>query len=215
MSDAITLYDLHASPNNLKIRLALGAKGLKYKRIDVDPTDRAAIVALSGQPLTPVLKHGDRVIFDSSAILRYIDANFREGAPLFHADRDKMKEIENWEMSFRTAGIEPIGVVFRQFFSESPDRSACAAASRKLNTFTATVEERLQQHEYLVGDRLSAADIIGAATISMGMVNEERENAHPQYAKAMAFFRTHLSLGEGRDKTREWVERILVFDRPS
>lgn len=213
MSDSITLYDLHASPNNLKVRLALGAKGLKYTKVAVDPVDRSAIVALSGQPLTPVLKHGDRVIFDSSAILRYIDANFREGAPLFHADRDRMKEIESWETSFRTAGVEPISVVFRQFFSETPDRSACAAASRKLNTFTAAVEDRLQQHDYLVGDRLSAADIIGAAMVSMGMVNEERVSKDPKFAKALEFFRQHLSLGEGRDKTRAWVERILVFDR--
>ncbi len=38
---------------------------------------------ISGQHLTPVIEHGEVVLFDSAAILRYLDAAFRETPPLF------------------------------------------------------------------------------------------------------------------------------------
>ena len=71
MSDTIQLYDIAPSPNNMKARIALDYKGLAYERIPVDPEDRSVVIEISRQPLTPVLVHEGRAIWDSAAILRY------------------------------------------------------------------------------------------------------------------------------------------------
>ena len=68
---------------------------------------------VSGQPLTPVLKHGEQVIFDSASILRYLEANFRDSPQLFSHDYAEMKKIEEWEWFARTDCSRPVGEVFR------------------------------------------------------------------------------------------------------
>ena len=84
MSKPLELYQIGGSPNNVRVRIALGFKGLAYDTWDLPmetgqfPFDRSRLVELSGQPRTPVLKHGEVVIFDSGGILRYLEANFRD-----------------------------------------------------------------------------------------------------------------------------------------
>ena len=90
---ALTLYELPPSPNSIKIRLALGLKQIECERKVINPMDRATLVEVSGQPLAPVLVDSgperDRVVFDSFAIMRYLDANHRDQGPrLYSADRD-------------------------------------------------------------------------------------------------------------------------------
>jgi len=92
----ITLWQLGPSFNSRKVRYALGVKGVKYVTVEANDANTADLLAVSGQPLTPVIKHGTHVMFDSGAIVRYIDANI-EGPRLFSADSDEMRAIESWE----------------------------------------------------------------------------------------------------------------------
>ncbi len=75
MSANLTLHELTGSPNSVKARIALGYKGLKYdcKAVELSdyPGNRDSVVKLSRQPRLPVLQHGQTVIFDSGAILRF------------------------------------------------------------------------------------------------------------------------------------------------
>lgn len=204
----LRLYDLAPSPNNVKVRLALGYKGVAYERIAVDPADRTTVVAATGQPLTPAIEHGAVRLFDSSAILRYIDANL-PGPRLFSADRDTMKAIENWEQRGKTQVQPCIGRVFGQFFAPTPDPKECAAASKALNEATADIETRLAASKYLVGDAVTAADLSIAPFVAMGdLAGKDVKPGTPH-----AFFQKHLELGPGRERTREWARRIMAFDR--
>ena len=58
MSNLI-LHELTGSPNNVKVRIALGYKGLEYDRRPLElndfPGDRSAVVKVSRQPRLPVL----------------------------------------------------------------------------------------------------------------------------------------------------------------
>ena len=73
------------STNVERVALALAHKGLTATCGDVDPADRGALVALSGQDLVPVLEAGDEVVADSTAILRWLDDRY-PGAPLWPQD---------------------------------------------------------------------------------------------------------------------------------
>ena len=209
----ITLYNLPPSPNSMKVRIALNYKQLPFDRVDIDFEDeeRATLVQVSGQPLAPVLKHGDSVVYDSRAILRYLDCNFRDTAPLLSTDRPTMRELEQEENYARGPIAAPIGIMFEQLFAENgPDAAACQEASRMIHDATAPYEERLQNQQFLNGDQMTLVDVTAAPYVFYAMLPPELGG--PDNPLHQVFI-DHYELGEGRDKTREWVGRVMAYDR--
>lgn len=208
----LKLYDLTPSPNNLKARLALGYKGLAYERIPFQPQDlpgdRGKLVEVSRQPRTPVLVHGQTVIFDSAGIMRYLEANFPATPPLFTSDYQQFGEIEEWELFARTKLGEAIRMAFGQAFAPAPDLKVVDEARRKLAEATGALEDRLSGRTWLVGDHLTAADVACAAPLYLTDLTEQAAGAHP----LLGFFRAHLSLGQDRPHTLAWLRRVMAHD---
>ncbi len=212
MSTKLTLHELTGSPNNVKARIALGYKGLKYDRKPLElssfPGNRDAVVKLSRQPRLPVLQDGETIIFDSGAILRYLEANFPETPPIFVDDYAMYGEIEQWELFARAQIGEPIGMLFGQAFAPEPDAQIIAKANELLGDRTGALEDKLSTDKFLVGGHLTAADIACAAPLYLVDQTEENAQSHP----VAGFFHTHLKLGQNRDKTRTWVRRVMAYD---
>ena len=204
----LKLYDLPPSPNNMKAHIALNFKELSWESIPIDMEDRSNLVEISSQPRTPILVHGDTVIFDSSAILRYLDANFRDTRPLFSSDYETMGVIERWERHGRGPIATPIATTFGQAFAEQKDADVLAEASRQIHEATASVEEQLGKGDWLVGENMTAADVVIAPFVNYAMVPAEAADSHP----IVKFFHDNLHLGEGRDNTRAWVQRVMAYN---
>lgn len=216
MTDLV-LHELTPSPNNIKVRIALAYKGLAYERKPLDmsagfPGDRSKIVALSGQPRTPVLEHGSTVLFDSNAILRYLEANFKGTPPLFSDDYARFGEIERWELHARTEVGKAVGVIFEQIMGQMQggtfDPGAGETASRLLSEATASIEETLAGGDWLVGDHLTSADIANAPLINLSLLDAAAIEGSP----IASAFAAHFHLGDGRDRTRAWVRRVMDLD---
>ncbi len=212
MSNRLTLHELTASPNNVKVRIALGYKGLEYERVPLElnefPGDRSPVVQLSRQPRLPVLQDGPTIIFGSDAIFRYLEANFPEAPPIFTDDYQAFGEIEQWEIFSRTQLGEPMGMLFGQAFAPETDSAVIAKANRLINDRTGALEDKLSTGEFLVGDHLTAADIACASPLYLADLTEENAESNP----IAGFFHAHLKLGEGREKTRAWVRRVMAYD---
>ena len=203
----LKLYELPPSPNNVKARIALNYKGLQFERIPVDPMNRTPVVEVSGQPLTPVLVHKGAVICDSGAILRYLDANFRDTQPLWSSNYDEAHEIEEWELWAKTKLSEPVGLTFREALSGEPDPGVLLKACDLMTEAGARLEHRLTGNEWLVGERMTAADVSCAPLAFLAMISDQGAAQSP----ILAFFKENLHLGEGREKTRAWVERVMAY----
>lgn len=212
MSTDLKLHELTGSPNNVKIRIALAYKGLDYERVPLEfesfPGDRTSLVRISRQPRAPVLEHGKTIVYDSSGILRYLDANFPDTPTLFADDYEAFGEIERWELFARTKIGEPIGLIFGQAFAPSADPQTIATANQLLAENTGALEDRLNNNEFLVGDHLTAADIVCAAPLYLTDLTDENAQAHP----VAAFFQADLKLGDDRPKTRAWIRRVIAYD---
>lgn len=208
MTSSVTLYALPASPNTMKVRAALAYKKIPHQRIDIDPTKRDEIVKISGQPLTPVLKHGDAVVYDSYGILRYLDANWRGTPALYSPDRATMKAIETWELFARTDVGPAISTMFGQIREAQPDLGKIRGANEMMNKAAGRVEETLAKSEWLVGATPTAADFTVAMPLYYGVVAAVGPEATP----VAGLFARHLKI-ENAPKTTGWIRRVMEWHR--
>lgn len=207
----LRLHTLAPSPNNVKVRIALGMKGLDYEDVPQDPQDRAPLIELTGQPLTPVLEHGESRLFDSGAILRYLDANFG-GPRLFPSGYDEMKEVEKWEAFSRYDVVDSIGTMYGMAFGRleaTPERMA--AVREALGALLDKVEARLEAKPFLCGDEASAADVT-LASLMVYQVGLE----HPAITQMpfLAFVAENFAIdAAAHPRTHAWVRKLAAFDR--
>lgn len=159
---SVVVYGYETS-NNLKVRLALAHKGIPCEFRKVDPADRSEVIRVSGQFLTPVMVDGETVLFDSAAILRYLDANFPGTPKLYGRDKQEQWEIEDWERFGRGGLAEPMMSVVHAPGGATPALRAEAAIA--LDAAVRRLEGRLEGRRWIVGDSLTAADITCAAVI--------------------------------------------------
>jgi len=213
MSDLV-LHDLWGSNNSMKVRIALNYKGIPYRTEEVEgmnPAARQKLVEISGQPLAPVMTDGDRVLFDSSAIVRYLEANFPDTPRLFSSDRATMREIEKLENWAKLDLGSTLGTVFgeliKTFEGGAPDLELCGQAAAKMRALTGEIESRLEQHAFMIGDEMTAADATAAPIVFWAMPTDEIVEKMPP----AAFFVQNYQLGEGRERTRDWCMRVMKY----
>jgi glutathione S-transferase len=194
MASELVIHGFETS-NNLKVRVALGYKGLPYQFRSIDPADRDEVLRLSGQSLTPVMVHGDVVLFDSAAIMRYLDANFPDTPKLYGADRNVTWSIESWEGFARGELAAGMMAIVHMRLSGGDDATVVERGAAAVGAATRKLEARLRDHDWLVGDAMTAADIAPACVI-----------ARVQRGQLFA-------LPDDIPHTLAWTERVMAYDR--
>ena len=97
VADQLALYSYWRSSAAYRVRIGLNLKGLSYQTIPVhlvrDGGEQHADAYrdLNPQELVPVLKHGDRVLRQSVAILEYLDETWPTPPLLPAASRDRQR----------------------------------------------------------------------------------------------------------------------------
>ncbi|NJR39133.1 MAG: glutathione S-transferase family protein [Leptolyngbyaceae cyanobacterium CSU_1_4] len=82
----LELYQFELSHYCEKIRFILDYKGLAYRKVEVTPgIGQLDLFKMSGQRQVPVLKDGNEVIADSTAIAQYLDQKYPD-RPLYPTD---------------------------------------------------------------------------------------------------------------------------------
>ncbi len=165
MGQEMIIYGFETS-NNIKVRLALTYKGLPFEFKTIEPSDREEVNRVSGQFLTPVMVDGDVVLFDSGAILRYLDANYRDTPKLYGHSHSEQWEIEDWERFGRGPLAEPMmSLVHARVRGEGVTPALEESAVTDFGEALRKLEGRLDGRQWLVGDEMTAADITCAAVI--------------------------------------------------
>ena len=192
MSD-LTIYGFETS-NNMKVRVALGLKGIPYRFRTIDPADREEVLGLSRQRLTPVLQHGDVVLSDSAAILRYLDANFA-GPGLYGSSMAEQWEVDDWELFARSELAGPMLQVVHNRVQGTPlDAAAQARCAEAFAAACGKLAAGLAGREWLVGERITAADVTAAPV--MHRIRASKLLPWPDAAKPL----------EG------WIDKVMAYD---
>src|SRR4051812_37264850 len=157
------LYDSPVSGNCYKVRLLLAHLGIAYDRRTVDVVDRTGREELLGdlnpaQRVPTLVLDDGRSLAESGAILWY----FGEGTPFLPVDRFERAQVLQW-MFFEQYDHEPAIAVARFWlaYSGRPQEFEPRRAERTAAGYRAldAMERRLAGREWLVGERMTLADI--------------------------------------------------------
>lgn len=166
MKDFI-VHSIPGSPFGRAVLAMLEEKGARYRLAALTPQDMRGARHLSLHPFgrLPILEHGDFRVYETQAILRYLDRVLP--MPLTPPDAkaaavvDQLMNINDWYLFQGAASV--IGfqrVVGPRLLGLPTDEAAVAAALPKAQMAFDEVARILAGHTYLGGDTLTLADLL-------------------------------------------------------
>jgi glutathione S-transferase len=166
----IELYWGSGSPYCWRVMLALEHKRLPYAshplKIGQQEHKAPQMLAMNPRGLLPVLRDGDYVVFESVGVLYYLDRKYPE-PPLFGTSAEEGGVIMRVICEYQAYAEPSIMLLADHFLSRRAAGPASLAASEQLAeamhrvaSEARTIERRLAQSEWVVGERYSAADMV-------------------------------------------------------
>jgi glutathione S-transferase len=159
----VLLYDSPISGNCYKVRLLLAHLGVEYEKRDVEVVDRTAprdfLAELNPAKRVPTVVLDDgRPLAESNAILWY----FGEGTRFVPDDRYERAAVLQW-MFFEQYEHEPAIAVarFLKTYFGKPEvwESQREQLTKRGEKALRMLEAGLHEREWLVGDRMTIADV--------------------------------------------------------
>jgi maleylacetoacetate isomerase len=196
----LRVYRIPFSTNVERVALAAGRKGMAIEWIDVAPDDRSPVVEASGQELVPVLDHDGRIVFDSTAILHYLDELQPEPGLFASA------EIELFVDWFNRVWKVPPNAIEAERHEDEPDHARIDALGAEMTSSLDLFERLLEGREFLFAD-FSAADC--AAFPFLKYAVDEDENDDEAFHQILREF---LRL-DGHARLEEWIRRVDALPR--
>jgi glutathione S-transferase len=198
MSDFI-VHSVPGSPFGRSVLITLEEKRARYRLAPVAPGSMRTPEHLARHPFgrVPILEHGDFRLYETQAILRYLDrvlpeASLTPSEPRAAARMDQLMNINDWYL-FQGVG-NVIGfqrIVKPRLMGAPPDEAAIAAAMPKAQVVFDALGAELAGKSYFVGGALSLADVLLAPHMDFFA-------ATPEWTPLTA----------GNPNLREWLDRM-------
>ena len=164
---ALDFYHGHGSPFSWRVWLALEHKEVPYElkvlSFAAGDTKKPEFVAINPRHQVPTIVHDGFALWESTAILEYLDEAFKSGKPLFPGDakaRARIRRLGAEIQSYlRQEGVDPI--VDEYFWKDgaAPDPDKIAKAREALQRELGVMARELQG-PFLCGDAPTAADFM-------------------------------------------------------
>jgi glutathione S-transferase len=172
MTDFV-LYAVPGSPFARSVQVGLEEKRAHYHFEAVDPRAIKSKAYLKLHPFgrVPAIAHGDFHLYETQAILRYLDdvipePPFEPADPVAAARMNQIVGINDWYF-FPKAAAEIVGqrIVGPVLLGAPTDEAAVAAAVPMARTCVAELNRLLGDNLFLAGDQFTLADIMLAPQI--------------------------------------------------
>ncbi len=208
---ALDCYFISGSPFAWRALLALSLKGLDFSmtELKVSEAEHKApeYLALNPHGQVPALKDGDITVYESLAILAYLERKYPDNSPLFGTtDREaaliwqRVMEFESWLVPVMRGIVRPI------FFG--PLEGHEDAVNENIDKLKAELERYsawLDGNDFLAGNSISAVDIsVYPAVAIMARVLTNVEND--------LLDKSFLPLIETYPLVSAWMARVEALD---
>ncbi len=167
MSEFI-VHSIPGSPFGRSVLATLEEKGARYRLLPVAPATLRTPQHLTRHAFgrVPVLEHGDFRLYETQAILRYLDRLLPQPAltpaePRAAARMDQLMNINDWYLFQGVANIIAFQrVVGPRLLGLTPDEAAIAAAVPKAQRVFDELAGFLGEQPYFVGAAPTLADLL-------------------------------------------------------
>jgi glutathione S-transferase len=167
---AIEVFWISGSPFAWRVLLALEMKRQVYRSVLIERSKNEQkspeFLAMNPRGRVPVLRDGEYVVHESLAILAYIERRFAN-PPLFGRTAEEAGQIWQW-VAEHLMDVDPRmeEYILPLYFGQWRERAdVMHAAVPKIKEYLARVEETLSRRSWLVGDSISAADVVVFPTV--------------------------------------------------
>lgn len=198
----IRVHRIPFSTNVERISLAAGVKGIDVEWVDHDPSDRSAVLELSGQELVPVAECGGDVIRGSMRIVERLERDHPE-PPLVSADPARAARAEIFVSWFDRVWKGPPNAL--DVAEPPPDADAL---TRRARGWTTLFEELLAEDPYLGGDAIGIEDVCAFPFLKYAEIDPE-----PGDGEAFHAILVDLLRGGDHPRLREWILRVDALPR--
>jgi glutathione S-transferase len=165
-----TVYTVPGSPFARAVCATLEEKKAAWRVVGVAPDRMRGDEHLARHPFgrVPVLEHDDFLLYETQAILRYLDRVLRQPSltpadPRSAARMDQAMNVNDWYLFQGCASV--IGfqrVIGPRLLELTPDEAAIAEAMPRAKVVFAELARLLGDSPYIAGDTLSLADLLVA-----------------------------------------------------
>jgi glutathione S-transferase len=162
---ALTLYWASGSPFSWRVLLALEHKRLAYDsqllHFDKQEHQSPQMLKLNPRGRVPVLKDGDYVVFESVAVLYYLDFKYPQ-PPIFGESPEEAGVIMRVICEFQDYAEPSLSkIVNAVFANQVADRiDELTDAMHVVAREARTIEGRLSKEQWIVGANYSATDMV-------------------------------------------------------
>ena len=172
MADFI-IHSFPGSPFGRAVMAALEEKGASYRLAALAPGASRSPEHLARHPFgrVPALEHDGFSLYETQAILRYLDRVLPQPAltpadPRLAARMDQVMNINDWYL-FQGVGNVIVfhRVVGPRLMGLAPDEAAISAAMPKAHLVFSELARLLGDQNYFAGDTVSLADLMVAPAI--------------------------------------------------
>jgi glutathione S-transferase len=190
-----TIHSVPGSPFGRAVLATLEEKGASYRFAPLGPGASKSPEHLARHPFgrIPVLEHDGFVLYETQAILRYLDRVLPEPAltpsdPKRAARMDQVMNVNDWYL-FQGVG-NVIGfqrIVGPKFLGLTPDEAAIEAAMPRAHTVFAELARLLGDRPFIAGDTLSLADLHTAPQLGFLALTPEWAKLTASHANIVAW----------------------------
>jgi glutathione S-transferase len=206
---AIDLYWGSGSPYSWRVLLALEFKRLAYTshllQFSKQEHQSPQILALNFRGRVPILKDGDYVVFESLAVLYYLDLKYPD-PPIFGRTPEEGGVIMRVICEYQAYAEEHLNKIVKAFFFPEQRRNLgdLANSMHVVASEARSIEMRLAKSDWVVGESFSAADIVIFPALQMLL----RALAKPGAKDLSSRF---LPLEVNYPALARWIERVVAL----
>jgi glutathione S-transferase len=202
MTDVV-IYGIPQSTYVRSARMACIEKGVPHT-LEPHMPQSDAMRGLHPFGKVPAMRHGDFTLYETSAIMRYVDEAF-DGPPLAPKEPRRRAQMEQWISSINCYFDGPmirrlvIGYAFPQTPDGKPDRALIDAAAPEVGRQIKMIDAALAEGPFLFGAAPTLADLLLAPImfyVSRTPEGEAMMKDAPNIQRAGAAMRSRKSFEE-------------------